>query len=131
MNGGALPGATGGGVEWIVEARGCDGARLARQSALEALFAEIVRDLSLRVVGAPVWHKFLGAGGITGLCLLAESHLTVHSFPEHGSLCLNVFCCRPRPEWDFAARLGALFGATDVEVRRVERRYADIPAALT
>jgi S-adenosylmethionine decarboxylase len=119
-----------GGTEWIVEARGCDSARLAQQSALEALFADIVRDLKLRVVGTPQWHKFPGAGGVTGMCLLSESHLTVHTFPEHGSMCLNLFCCRPRPEWDFAARLAEQFGATDVEVRRVERRYADVPAAL-
>ena len=50
--------------------------------------------------------------------------LTVHTFPEHGSLCLNLFCCRPRPEWDFAGRLGELFGASDVTVRQTERNYA-------
>jgi S-adenosylmethionine/arginine decarboxylase-like enzyme len=47
-----------------------------------------------------------GAAGIsfrrrnTGLVLFAESHLAVHSFPEHGSLTLNLFCCRPG-EWNF------------------------------
>lgn len=116
------------GTEWIIEARGCDPARLRDQRSLEQLFAEIIRDLSLQVVGAPMWHVFPGAAGITGICMLAESHLAVHTFPEHGALCLNLFCCRPRPEWDFAARLGDRLGATDVEVRKLERRYADIPA---
>lgn len=119
------------GVEWLVEARGCDPARLSHQSTLAALFTEVIDDLSLRVVGTPAWHVFPGAGGITGVCMLAESHLTVHTFPEHGSLCLNLFCCRPRPEWDFAGRLAARLGATEVEVRRLERHYADATVALS
>jgi S-adenosylmethionine decarboxylase len=112
-----------------VDATGCDPSRLRQPAALEALFARIVRDLDLRMVGVPLWHAFPGPGGVTGLCLLAESHLAVHTFPEHGSLCLNLFCCRPRPEWEFDAGLRAHVGAGDVSVRRVTRRHAalDIP----
>ena len=111
------------GIEWVVDARGCDPARLADPAALAALFDEIVRDLALRVVGAPLWHVFPEPGGITGMCLLAESHLTVHTFPEHGSLCLNLFCCRPRPEWDWGAGLSRHVGAEEVSVRQLEREY--------
>jgi S-adenosylmethionine decarboxylase len=118
------------GIEWIVDARGCDPARLADRPTLTALFAEIVRDLELRVVGEPLWHVFPGEGGITGLCLLAESHLTVHTFPEHGSMCLNLFCCRARPEWNFEARLQEMLGAMEVDVRRLERQYAAEGASL-
>ena len=57
------------------------------------------------------------------MVLLAESHLTVHTFPEHGSLCINLFCCRPRPEWDFGGELRARLGAERVTVRALERPY--------
>lgn len=117
------------GIEWLVDARGCDPARLADRDALAALFDRIVHDLALRVVGAPLWHVFPGAGGVTGLCLLAESHLAVHTFPEHGSLCLNLFCCRPRPEWDFAAGLRDHLGAAEVSVRQVERSHGPVVLA--
>ena len=108
----------------MVDAQGCDPARLTDLDTLTRLFNAIVSDLSLRVVGEPLWHVFPTTSGITGLCLLAESHLTVHTFPEHGSLCLNLFCCRPRPEWDFATRLAEFVGAETVSVRRAERNYA-------
>jgi S-adenosylmethionine decarboxylase len=118
------------GTEWLVEAGGCDPARLCDQRSLTALFDEIVRDLKLIVVGTPSWHVFPGPGGITGVYLLAESHLTVHTFPEHGTLCLNLFCCRPRPEWDFRGGLNRHVGATDVTVRFVERSFAESAAVI-
>jgi len=117
------------GREWIVDAHGCDPARLADLPSLEALFARIVAELRLTPVADPIWHVFPGPGGITGLVPLAESHLTVHTFPEHGSACLDLFCCRERPVWPWEARLRELLGAGTVTVRSVERAIAAPPAA--
>lgn len=111
------------GCEWVVEAYGCPAVSLTDLSRLRRLFEAIVCDLKLRTVGDAVWHQFPGAGGVTGLLLLAESHLACHSFPEYGSLCLNLFCCVPRAEWEFAAYLKREFGAESVRVRRIDRPY--------
>ena len=111
------------GMEWIVEAYGCAPAALCDVGALGRLFARLVDEIGLHPVAPATWHVFPGAGGITGLCALAESHLAVHTFPEHGALCLNLFCCRPRAEHDFAATLAAEVGAARAVVRRVDRVY--------
>jgi S-adenosylmethionine decarboxylase len=87
----------------------------------------MVNELGLRPIGAGQWHFFPAPGGITGMLLLAESHLTVHTFPEHRSLCLNLFCCTPRSTWPFAERLTEMVGAERVEVRHLERAYAGTP----
>ncbi|MCC6537339.1 MAG: S-adenosylmethionine decarboxylase [Bryobacterales bacterium] len=118
------------GLEWMVEAYDCDPEAVADPARLDAFLARLVEELGLHPVGAPLWHKFAqGGGGVTGLCLLAESHFAVHTFPEHRSMTVNLFCCRPRPEWDFRAYLTAEFGAAHVCVRRYERRYDGRPAA--
>jgi S-adenosylmethionine decarboxylase len=109
------------GLEWVVEAGGCDAALLASQQALELLFSDMVAALDLHPVAPPVWQRFPGAGGITGMLLLSESHLTVHTYPEYGFLALNLYCCRPRPAWDFERQLARRFMAASVRVRSLER----------
>jgi S-adenosylmethionine decarboxylase len=111
------------GIEWVVEAHGCEAATLVELAKLRRLFEELIAGLTLHPVGGANWHQFPGSGGITGLQLLEESHLACHTFPEFGSLCLNVFCCRPRPQADFETILKQDFGATSVHVRQIERPY--------
>jgi len=79
--------------------------------------------MRLRPVAPTQWHQFPNTGGITGLCLLAESHLACHTFPEFGSLCLNLFCCVPREPWEFESALIAMFGARSVTIRTMTRSY--------
>lgn len=111
------------GIEWVVDAQGCSAESLRSAELLRELFERIISGLRLRPVGETQWHEFPNTGGITGLCLLAESHLACHTFPEFGSLCLNLFCCVPREEWDFEGTLTSAFGATSVTVRTVTRPY--------
>lgn len=116
------------GREWVVEAFGCEPGRLCNSNVLHQLFKAIIADLSLNAVGDARWHAFPSPGGITGVQILAESHLTVHTFPEHGSLCLNLFCCTPREPWAWAEKLEQHVGATHVNVRVLERDYVGVHA---
>lgn len=83
--------------------------------AVLGLLDRIVAAMDLHVVSTAV-HVFPGAGGITALYLLAESHLTIHTFPETGAATLNAYCCRPRAPAPWRALLGELLGARGVTV---------------
>lgn len=111
------------GIEWVIDAHGCSAESLSSSALLDELFQRIISAMHLRPVGPTQWHQFPNTRGITGLCLLAESHLACHTFPEFGSLCLNVFCCVRREPWEFAPALKTMFGATSVSVRSITRSY--------
>lgn len=39
------------------------------------------------------FHVFTPHGGVTGVLLLAESHISIHTWPEHGFAAVDVFMC--------------------------------------
>ncbi len=39
------------------------------------------------------WHTFGVTSGVTGVVLLAESHITVHTYPEHNLATFDIYVC--------------------------------------
>lgn len=109
------------GVEWVVEALGCDATRLREADRLRAACDGLLTELGLTALGPGLWHAFPFPGGVTGLYLLSESHLACHTYPEHGLATFNLYCCRPRPRWPWEERLAELLAATQVLVRCLPR----------
>ena len=109
------------GTEWLIEAAGCSKDALGDLLVMRSIFSSVISDLELKTIGDIFWHKFDGEGGVTGLAALTESHLTCHTYPEHGLATFNLYCCRARPEWDWDTKLREALGAEIVTVRKIER----------
>ena len=116
------------GMEWIIDASGCDADALADVDRLRAVFDRVIRDLDLNVIGEIAWHKFDYPGGVSGLALLSESHLACHTYPEFRAATFNLYCCRNRASWTWETTLKEMLGATDVKVRVFERLLHDAAA---
>jgi S-adenosylmethionine decarboxylase len=109
------------GTEWLVDASGCDAAALADLDRMRAVFDRVISDLDLNVLGEIAWHQFDHPGGVSGLALLSESHLSCHTYPEFGAATFNLYCCRNRASWTWETTLKEMLGATEVNVRVFER----------
>lgn len=73
-------------------------------------------------------HSFGPAQGVTGVALLAESHISIHTWPEFGSACVDIFMCGP--EHDLAAGLEVIRAGLDGVVDQsfiVQRSFAGAP----
>lgn len=113
-----------GGSEWVVDAYGCKSDALRSLETLQRLFDRIVEDLRLHPVADPVWRVFPGAGGVSGMLMLSESHLTCHTYPEHGVAAFNLYCCCPRPPWSWEEQLSAALGAQATTTTVIDRGEA-------
>jgi len=109
------------GTEWLIDASGCDAAALADPDRLREVFNRVINDLDLNVLGEIQWHRFDHPGGVSGLALLSESHLSCHTYPEFRAATFNLYCCRERASWTWETTLKEMLGATDVKVRVFER----------
>lgn len=78
------------GIHAIIEARGA----LAHLSAEElvALMEKAAGEAGATVLGSNV-HAFGPGFGNTGVVLLAESHITVHTWPEDDYAAFDIFMC--------------------------------------
>lgn len=58
---------------------------------------EIAMRRAVRAAGATLLHlhlhEFTPNGGISGVAVLAESHISIHTWPERGYAAVDVFMC--------------------------------------
>ncbi|MFF5992807.1 adenosylmethionine decarboxylase [Prauserella flavalba] len=66
-------------------------------------------------------HRF-EPQGVTVLAMLAESHASVHTYPEIGAVFVDVFTCGDRADPEEAVRLlAAALGTGSLTMRTVQR----------
>jgi S-adenosylmethionine decarboxylase proenzyme len=87
------------GLHLTADLSGCApaAAAMTQAEALRTLCLDAARSAGLTPVGE-LFHRFtpLAPGtppGVTGVLLLAESHLAVHTWPERGAVTLDVYVC--------------------------------------
>jgi S-adenosylmethionine decarboxylase len=119
------------GLHLTADLRGCSTElpAMTDPAALRSLCLSGVRDAQLHPVGE-LFHTFPGgheqAGGVTGVVLLAESHLAVHTWPELKAVTLDVYVCNFGADNTHKAHslldlLLAAFKPTQVERHALER----------
>lgn len=118
------------GLHLIADLQGCGGdTPLDDADALRALCLDAIARVGLRSVGS-LFHPFVGHDGqpqgVTGVVLLVESHLAVHTWPELHGVTADVYVCNldtdnsARAE-AVMAQLVAAFAPARPRIQRVQR----------
>jgi S-adenosylmethionine decarboxylase len=69
------------------EAEGLDDKDRIEQAMIDAVEAAGATLLHIHL------HTFTPSGGISGVAVLSESHISVHTWPEHGYAAFDIFMC--------------------------------------
>jgi S-adenosylmethionine decarboxylase proenzyme len=75
----------------LVEYYGCDVNLLNRASAVKDVMEDAARAARATVVESFI-HQF-SPFGVSGVVVIAESHLTIHTWPEYGYAAVDLFTC--------------------------------------
>ncbi|WP_196889777.1 adenosylmethionine decarboxylase [Aureivirga sp. CE67] len=79
------------GFETAIEFYGCDSELIDNRDFIEEILLKTAEILNLTVVNTTI-HKFSPIG-VSGVIVIAESHIAVHTWPEHGYVAIDFFTC--------------------------------------
>ena len=79
------------GKHCILELYGCDSAKLDDEAFLRDTITAAAKRAGATLLNL-ITHRF-EPQGVTGLALLAESHISIHTWPELGYAAVDVFTC--------------------------------------
>jgi S-adenosylmethionine decarboxylase len=112
------------GRHFLAEFFDCDRTILDDVAAIRGRMRDAALAARATIVDA-VFHRF-NPHGVSGVVVIAESHLSIHTWPEYGYAAVDIFTCgdQCQPE-DGLELLKGTLGSGRCEIRLVERGFAD------
>ncbi|ANU25709.1 adenosylmethionine decarboxylase [Planococcus versutus] len=103
----------------IAELWQCDFDKLNDMDYIEQTFVDAALKSGAEVREV-AFHKF-APQGVSGVVIISESHLTIHSFPEHGYASVDVYTCGDLDPTIAAEYIAEALGSTSRELIEVPR----------
>ncbi|MEE9199052.1 MAG: adenosylmethionine decarboxylase [Dehalococcoidia bacterium] len=79
------------GTHILLDLKDCDREILNDLSLVRDALISAAQQMGAKILGES-FHKF-DPQGVTGVLPIAESHLCIHTWPEHGYAAVDVFTC--------------------------------------
>jgi S-adenosylmethionine decarboxylase len=113
------------GPHLMLDGYGCDQSKLQDLDLVYGLLEELPARIGMTRLMPPYVFRYAGARpedwGLSGFVLIAESHISIHTFPEKSFVSVDIFSCRAF-DADLAARaLRSALGMARVETRVLDR----------
>ena len=105
------------GTHLIIEVE--NGHGLDEEDRIEQAFRDCVDECGATLLHIHT-HKF-SPQGVSGVAVLAESHISVHTWPEIGYGAFDVFMCGDADPWKAVGVLKRAFGTETVHVKELRR----------
>ena len=108
------------GTHVLVELRDCDANALDDLQNVESTLIDTAKRIGATIVGH-AFHQF-SPQGVTGVVIIAESHICIHTWPEHGYAAVDIFTCGDTSRLEEAAQsIADAFGSRNRSVVTLRR----------
>ena len=91
------------GKHLLLELNDCDPTLLNDINIIKSIMLAAANEAGATVLGES-FHQF-SPQGVSGVILIAESHLSIHTWPEHGYAGADIFTCGTRVQPEKAAEV--------------------------
>ena len=81
------------GTHLLLELKECNPKLLNDLDFIRQAMLQTAQDVGATIVGES-FHRF-SPQGVTGILAIAESHISIHTWPEHGYAAADIFTCGP------------------------------------
>lgn len=75
----------------IAELHKCDPKKLSNINIVKEILLNAARDANMKIVKYNFHH--FKPYGVSGMVIVAESHLSIHTWPEHGYAAVDIYVC--------------------------------------
>lgn len=108
------------GRQILVEFYDCDSDKINDVEYVETAFLEATRKSKATIISHN-FHKF-SPHGISGVVVIAESHVTIHSWPEYNYAAVDIFTCGDTIDpWVIQEFLKEAFDSTNISSMEMKR----------
>ncbi len=108
-----------------IDGFGGNPAQLANEGLVRELLDRYPGEIGMTKISEPHVFEYHGEKpqdwGISGFVLIAESHIAVHTFPEHQQVWVDIFSCKGFDEVPAIDRIVKAFGLRSTRVHKLER----------
>ena len=116
------------GTHLLADLHGCDPQILNDASRIEAAMRRAAHSAGCTILHAQ-FHAF-DPQGVTGLLLIAESHLSVHTWPEHSYAAVDLYTCGSAEPRQAIEELAIALQSTRTDWLTVERGRSESNPSL-
>jgi S-adenosylmethionine decarboxylase len=113
------------GPHLILEAYGCSKQQLSDLTLVSDVLDAYPEQLNMTKIMPPYVFKYSGAvpedWGVSGIVLIAESHISIHTFPDKEFVTLDIFSCKDFDVDDAIEYFCSVFNPTSYEKQLLMR----------
>ena len=110
------------GTHILVELSGCPGCILNDTTAIDKAMTDAAIASEATILSKH-FHMFQPQG-VSGVVVIAESHLTIHTWPEYGYAAIDIFTCGDRcSPYDAAELMSQGLDSSRMEIREYVRGF--------
>ena len=122
------------GLHVTIDASGCNKRKLSSVTLVYDILNKLPDRIGMTKMTLPYVVKWLdkfshGAEGISGFVMIAESHISVHTFPDQDYVFMDVFSCKEFDAELVIKHLTEAFEATKYK-KNILKRGVDFPRKM-